>query len=185
MDFADLKPYFHGTVSLTGAPFMRALFMDFPNDATAKTLGDEYMFGPALLVAPVTEQGVTSRRVYLPAGTDWYDLWTDKRHTGGQWIDAAAPIDRIPVFVRAGSILPIGEQVQSTAREQGLAKVRVYPGRDARFTLYDDDGTTNAWRTGGGRSATLVWDDARGRLSVEGRLPTGQALDALIMVIGR
>ena len=89
------------------------------------------------------------------------------------------------MFVRAGSILPIGEQVQSTAREQGLAKVRVYPGRDARFTLYDDDGTTNAWRTGGGRSATLVWDDARGQLSVEGRLPTGQALDPLVMVIGR
>ncbi len=184
----ELLPYIYALgrqTSLTGAPFMRALFMDFPNDATAKTLGDEYMFGPALLVAPVTEQGVTSRRVYLPAGTDWYDLWTDKRHTGGQWIDAAAPIDRIPVFVRAGSILPIGEQVQSTAREQGLAKVRVYPGRDARFTLYDDDGTTNAWRTGGGRSATLVWDDARGQLSVEGRLPTGQALDPLVMVIGR
>ena len=183
-----LMPYLYALgkqTSQTGAPFMRALFMDFPADATAKTLGDEYMFGPAFLVAPVTEQGATSRRVYLPVGTDWYDWWTDKRYTGGQWIDAAAPIDRIPLFVRAGSIVPLGVQVPSTATAQGLESVRVYPGRDARFTLYDDDGTTTAWAKGGGRSATLSWDDAAGRLSASGRLPTGQALPPLVKVIGR
>lgn len=183
-----LMPYVYALgrrTSQTGAPFMRALFMDFPDDATAKSLGDEYMFGPAFLVAPVTEQGATSRRVWLPAGTDWYDWWTDKRFAGGQWIDAAAPIDRIPLFVRAGSIVPMGVQVPSTATAQSLERIRVYPGHDASFTLYDDDGTTNAWRKGGGRSAILRWDDAASRLTASGALPTGQALAPLVSVVGR
>ncbi|MCP6374026.1 family 31 glucosidase, partial [Klebsiella pneumoniae] len=75
----------------SGAPFMRALFMDFPNDPQVATMGDEYMFGPAFLVAPVTEQGQTSRPVYLPAGADWYDYWTNEKHRGGQTITVAAP----------------------------------------------------------------------------------------------
>ncbi len=169
----------------TGAPFMRALFMDFPDDAIAKTLGDEYMVGPAFLVAPVTEQGATERRVYLPAGTDWYDWWTDKRLSGSQWITAAAPIDHIPLFVRAGSIVPLGVQVPSTATAQPLDGIRVFPGHDARFTLYDDDGTTSAYKKGGGRSTTLIWDDASGRLSASGALPTGQALAPLVKIVGR
>ncbi|WP_419810063.1 TIM-barrel domain-containing protein [Sphingomonas sp.] len=169
----------------SGAPFMRALFMDFPDDATAKTLGDEYMLGPAFLVAPVTEQGATTRRVWLPAGTDWYDWWTDRRYSGGQWVIAAAPIEHIPLFVRAGSIVPLGAAVRSTATAQPLETIRVYPGRDTRFTLYDDDGMTNAYRTGGGRAATLMWDDASGRLTASGRLPTGQALAPLVRVVGR
>ena len=183
-----LMPYVYALgrrTSQTGAPFMRALFMDFPDDATAKSLGDEYMFGPAFLVAPVTEQGATSRRVWLPAGTEWYDWWTDKRLAGGQWIDAAAPIDRIPLFVRAGSIVPMGVQVPSTATAQALERIRVYPGHDASFTLYDDDGTTNAWRKGGGRSAILRWDDAAGRLTASGALPTDQALAPLVSVVAR
>jgi len=168
----------------TGAPFMRALFMDFPADAAAATIGDQYMLGSALLVAPVTEQGATSRRVYLPAGADWYDFWTNQKVTGGQWITAAAPINRIPVYVRAGSILPIGAQVPSTATRQALDGIRVYPGRDASFTLYDDDGITNVYRTGGA-SATLRWDERTGRLSASGRLPSGQDAGALVKVIGR
>lgn len=159
--------------------------MDFPGDAAVRTIGDEYMFGPALLVAPVTEQGATSRRVYLPAGSDWYDWWTNTRLAGGQTVNAAAPIDRIPVYVRAGSIVPIGAPVPSTATAQKLARIRVYPGRDARFTLYDDDGTSNAYKTGGGREATLSWDDRTGRLSASGRLPSGQEADALVEVVGR
>lgn len=183
-----LMPYLYALgrqTSQTGAPFMRALFMDFPNDPAVKDLGDEYMFGPAFLVAPVTEQGQTSRRVYLPGGTDWYDWWTDKRYTGGQWIEAAAPIDHIPLFVRAGSIVPMGVQVPSTATAQNLESIRVYPGRDASFTLYDDDGTTNAWRKTGGRSATLHWNDATRQLTANGRLPTGQTLAPLVKIIGR
>lgn len=168
-----LIPYIYAIghrTSETGTPFMRALFMDFPQDPAVANIGDEYMFGPAFLVAPVTEQGATSRRVYLPAGSDWYDWWTNQRLTGGQWIIAEAPIDRLPLYVRAGSIVPMGEQVPSTATHQPLKEIRVYPGADARFTLFDDDGVT----TRAGRAATLIWDDKARRISASGPLPTGQ-----------
>lgn len=131
----------------------------------------------------MTDQGATSRKVYLPAGADWYDWWTNAKMAGGQWIDAAAPIDRIPVFVRAGSIVPIGVQVPSTATRQPLEKVRVYPGRDATFTLYDDDGVSNDYRNRGGRSAVLRWDEASQRLTASGALPTGQPLADLVEVV--
>ena len=88
----------------------------FPSDPNVADLGDEYMFGPDLLVAPVTEQGATTKRVYLPAGADWYNYWTNERLHGGQWIEASAPIDTIPLFVRAGSILPLGAPVENTSQ---------------------------------------------------------------------
>lgn len=166
----------------TGAPFMRALFMDFPNDPNVPNIGDEYMLGQAFLVAPVTEQGATSRQVYLPAGSDWYDWWTNEKLAGGRTVTASAPIDRIPLYVRAGSIVPMGVQVPNTATRQMLEAIRVYPGRDATFALYDDDGTTNAYRKGAG-AVTLRWDDAAGKLTVSGKLPTGQALDGLVKVV--
>lgn len=167
----------------TGAPFMRALFMDFPDDPNVMTIGDQYMFGPAFLVAPVTEQGRTSRKVYLPAGSDWYDYWTNRRYTGGQTIDAAAPIERIPLFVRAGSIVPVGAPVRSTAQKQPLQAIRVYPGRDARFTLYDDDGVTNGYRRGSGVKAELVWNEGAGTLSSRSKLPSGQDAGKLVQVV--
>ena len=100
----------------TGAPYMRALFMDFPNDPKAADIPDEYMYGPAFLVAPVTEQGATQRTVYLPAGCDWYNYWTNERLHGGQTITVDAPIDTLPLFVRAGSIVPLGSEVLSASR---------------------------------------------------------------------
>ena len=182
----SLMPYLyamgHGTYE-TGAPFMRALFMDFPGDQTAATLNDEYMFGPAFLVAPITEQGATSRKVYLPAGSDWYDWWTNRKIAGGQWIEAAAPIDRMPLFVRAGSIVPLGAPIPNTATKQALSEIRVFPGRNASFTLYDDDGVTNAYKKDGGKSATLHWDEASKKLTASGALPTGQAPGPLVKVI--
>jgi len=182
----ELMPYLyamgHGTYE-TGAPFMRALFMDFPNDPNVVDLNDEYMFGPAFLVAPVTEQGATSRKVYLPAGSDWYDWWTNRKIAGGQWIDAAAPIDRIPLFVRAGSIVPLGAPIQNTSTKQALSEIRVFPGGNASFTLYDDDGVTNAYKKGGGKSATLRWDEAAKKLTASGALPTGQAPAPLVKVV--
>jgi alpha-D-xyloside xylohydrolase len=149
----------------TGAPFMRPLFMDFPQDPNVANLGDEYMFGPALLVAPVTVQGMQDRAVYLPAGSDWYNFWSSEKLKGGQTVRVSAPIDVIPVFVRAGSILPIGAPILSTAASQPLQEIRVYRGRDTQFELFDDDGVSYAYETGGGTSTRLTWDDGRRSLS--------------------
>jgi len=167
----QLMPYIYSLGYKTyssGAPYMRALFMDFPDDAKVADLRDEYMFGPAFLVAPVTEQGATSRAVYLPAGADWYNYWTNERVRGGQTINVDAPIDTLPLFVRAGSIVPLGEPVENTGQEQKIARVRVYPGADGEFTLYDDDGKTYAYEKGESRVTHLRWDDAAQKLSHEG-----------------
>jgi alpha-glucosidase (family GH31 glycosyl hydrolase) len=126
------------------------------------------MFGPALLVAPVTDQGVTSREVYLPAGTDWYNFWTNERLKGGQTIRADAPIDRIPLFVRAGSILPMGSVVESTNEVQTIAKLKVYPGADGSFDYYRDDGRTYAYETGKFEVSHLVYTDATGKVTHTG-----------------
>jgi alpha-D-xyloside xylohydrolase len=183
-----LIPYLYSlgrTTYETGAPFMRALFMDFPNDPKVADLGDEYMFGPAFLVAPVTEQGIEHRQVYLPAGSDWYDYWTGEKLAGGQTIEAKAPIDVIPLYVRAGSIIPYGAQVPNTMTPQKLVEVRVYPGRDADFRLYDDDGETNAYEHGAGRIAHLHWDDKAGRLTATGDKELAAGALAAVKVVGR
>src|SRR6185437_3275737 len=152
----------------SGAPFMRALWMDFPGDPRVADIGNEYMFGPDFLVAPVTSQGQTRKPVYLPAGADWYDYWTNTRLPGGRTVTVDAPIDRIPVFVRAGSILPVGAVVPSTATAQAIERIRVYPGGDADFDLYDDDGVSYAYEHGGGRLTHLHWDDAARQLTASG-----------------
>jgi alpha-D-xyloside xylohydrolase len=167
----------------TGAPFMRALFMDFPDDPRVLGIGDEYMFGPALLVAPVTEQGVESREVYLPAGSDWYNYWTNEKLAGGRTIRVAAPIDTIPVFVRAGSIVPLGTAIQNTSAPQALAEIRVYPGRDAELTLYDDDGVSYEYEKGAGRSTRLEWDEKTKALKASGDKTTAASVKNLVKVI--
>jgi alpha-D-xyloside xylohydrolase len=181
-----LMPYLysmgHSTYE-TGAPFMRGMFMDFPNDPKVANLGDQYMFGPAFLVAPVTEQGVDSRDVYLPAGADWFNYWTGEKVAGGQTVKVAAPIDTIPLFVRAGSIIPMGAPIQSTATPQAINVVKVYPGRDADFVLYDDDGVTNAYEKGAGKTVKLHWDDKAGKLTATGdKALAAQALAAVQIV---
>ena len=167
----QLMPYIYSLgykTYQTGAPSMRALFMDFPNDPKVADLRDEYMFGPAFLVAPVPEQGATSRTVYLPAGADWYNYWTNERVRGGQAIQVAAPIDTLPLFVRAGSIVPLGEAVESTSQAQKIAKLRVYPGADADFVLYQDDGNSYAYEKGDTRITHLHWSEATQKLTHEG-----------------
>ena len=190
----QLMPYIYSLAyytNQTGAPYMRALFMDFPDDPKVADLGDEYMFGPAFLVAPVTEQGATSRMVYLPAGTagtggtDWYNYWTNERVHGGQTIQVDAPIDTLPLFVRAGSIVPLGEPIESTSQTQKIAKVRVYPGADGDFTLYQDDGTTYAYEKGDSRITHLHWNDAAGKLSHEGAQAWTAADAQMVEIVGR
>jgi alpha-D-xyloside xylohydrolase len=169
----------------TGAPIMRALPLDFPDDPNVADLRDEYMFGPAFLVAPVTEQGATSRKVYLPAGSDWYNYWTSERVKGGQTISVPAPIETIPLFVRAGSIIPFGSQVESTHDKQTITKVRVSPGADVGFTLFSDDGTTYAYEKGAGSLTHLHWSDAKKQLTHEGAAVWNDADESIVEVIGR
>jgi alpha-glucosidase (family GH31 glycosyl hydrolase) len=163
---------------------MRALPLDFPNDPKVADLRDEYMFGPAFLVAPVTEQGATSRDVYLPAGSDWYNYWTQERVKGGQTITVQAPIDTIPLFVKAGSIIPLGAPVESTHETQAIAKIQVYPGADGSFTLFSDDGTTYAYENGAGSITRLHWDDEKQRLNREGNAAPSIGDNAPIEVVG-
>ena len=184
----QLMPYIYSlgyNTYQTGAPYMRALFMDFPNDPKVTDMRDEYMFGPAFLVAPVTEQGQTSRAVYLPAGAAWYNYWTNERLHGGQTIQVNAPIDTLPLFVRAGSIVPLGEPVENTSEVQKIAKVRVYPGADAKFTLYQDDGNTYAYEKGESSITSLQWNDATHTLSHEGAAAWTEPDSAILEVIGR
>jgi alpha-D-xyloside xylohydrolase len=167
----QLMPYIYAQAHKTeetGAPFMRALFMDFPSDPLVLTVNDEYMFGPAFLVAPVTWQNTTSRTVYLPAGTDWYDYWTNQRYTGGQTITATAPIDTLPLYVRAGSILPLGSEVENTTQPQTITELRIYPGADGDATIYSDDGHTYDYESGHCQLATLHYDDKTKNFQVTG-----------------
>ncbi|MEO8737885.1 MAG: TIM-barrel domain-containing protein [Edaphobacter sp.] len=184
----ELMPYIYSLgykTHETGAPFMRGLFMDFPGDDKVANIGDEYMFGPAFLVAPVTEQGATSRSVYLPAGTDWYNFWTNERLHGGQTVTVAAPIDTLPLFVRAGSILPLGEPVESTNEKQKIAKLRVYPGADGDFQLYSDDGTTYDYEKGADEITHLRWSDANGKLSSTGAKAWTKPDSQIVEVVGK
>ena len=188
----QLMPYLYSlghAANRTGAPFMRGLFMDFGADPRTANIGDEYMFGPALLVAPVTEQGMTSRDVYLPAGpegaekTVWYNFWTDEKLHGGQTVTVSAPIDTIPLFVRAGSILPLGTAVESTNDKQTIASLRIYPGADGDFDLYRDDGKTYAYESGSFELSHLHWSDAARKLTHTGA-PVGFSAAETIEIVG-
>ena len=183
-----LIPYIYSSAKTTydtGAPFMRPLWMDFPNDQNVANLGTEYMFGPNFLVAPVTEQAQTTKDVYLPAG-DWYNYWTNEKLAGGRWVKVAAPVEQIPVFVKAGSILPIGSDIQSTATKQTIAAIKVYPGKDGDFALYDDDGQSYDYEKGKGTTTKLHWDDAKQALSVTGGTAAfAKAAPGLVQVAGK
>ncbi len=185
----QLIPYIYSQAKATydsGAPFMRPLWMDFPHDANVANIGTEYMFGPAFLVAPVTEQGQTEKDVYLPAGSDWYNFWTNEKLAGGRWVKVAAPIEQIPVFVKAGSIVPLGADIQSTATKQAIAAIRVYPGQDADFALYDDDGVSYDYEKGKSSLTRLHWNNASGSLSASGEdKALAKNAPALLKVIGK
>jgi alpha-glucosidase (family GH31 glycosyl hydrolase) len=142
------------------------------------------MFGPAFLVAPVTDQGATSRQVYLPAGADWYNYWTSERLKGGQTITVAAAIDTLPLFVRAGSIVPFGSAVENTHQAQSVASVKIYAGADGDFTLFSDDGTTYAYEKGAGSVTRLHWDNAARKLSHAGADAWTGPDSAVVQIVG-
>lgn len=154
----------------TGLPMMRALWLHYPGDAEALKRGDEYLWGPDFLVAPVLEKGAGSRRVYLPAGA-WHDWWTNERLSGGRWVERPVDLATLPLFVRAGAIVPLDPIRQYTAQSVSEpTTIRVFPGADGSFTLYDDDGQSLDYREATDPRAVWIrfrWDDAKRTLTLE------------------
>jgi alpha-D-xyloside xylohydrolase len=148
---------------------MRPLVMDFRNDARAQNVGDQFMFGPAFLVNPVTEPAAASRQLYLPAAK-WYDFWTGSVIEGGRTIGGIAPLDRLPLYVRAGSILPLGpEEEWSTEKAADPIELRIYPGANGDFTLYEDENDNYDYEKGVYATIPLHWDDAARTLTIGDR----------------
>ena len=180
-----LLPYLYSTawsVSTNGDTYMRALFMDFPQDKKVYDMADEYMFGRALLVAPVTEpmyvdkdksvnlERVKTKPVYLPAGCSWFDFWTGEQFSGQQTINREVPIDIMPLYVRAGSILPIGPKVQyATETKWSTLEIRIYPGADGEFLLYEDENDNYNYEKGAYSTIAFKWDDTRKTLIIGDR----------------
>jgi alpha-D-xyloside xylohydrolase len=168
-----LFPYIYslaGAVTQDGSTMMRPLVMDFRDDAKARELTDEYMFGPAFLVSPVTEYKARSRSVYLPGGTDWYDLWTGTRLAGGQSITAEAPFDSLPLYMRAGSIVPVGPEQQYIGEKPNApVTLYVYAGANGRFSLYEDDGRTYGYERGEFARIPISWNEATRTLTIGAR----------------
>ena len=167
-----LLPYIYSTawrVTQEGYTMMRPLVMDYRSDPIAREIGDQFLFGPSLLISPVTDPGVDSRRLYLPAGT-WYDFWTGVPEKGGRFHTAAAPLETIPVYTPAGSIVPLGPPVQYAAEKPSdPIELHVYQGADGDFTLYEDDGTTYAYQKGEHATIPLHWNDAHRKLTIGAR----------------
>ena len=164
-----LMPYIYSLAWMTthdGYTPMRPLAMDYRDDVKAQNTGDEFMYGPAFLVAPVTEQGAAERRVYLP-GEKWFDFWSGKRLSGGSTFDAPAPLDRMPVYIRAGSIVPFGADEQYAAERSGAPiELRIYPGANGAFTLYDDEGDNYDYEKGAYATVPITWNDAAQTLTI-------------------
>lgn len=188
-----LLPYIYATswdVTAHQSTMTRALVMDFAADRNALDLNNEYMFGKSLLVCPVTEpmyvdstgSGKDVRRfatfttvksvpVYLPSGGAWYDFWSGARYAGGVTVQKAAPIDIIPLYVKAGSVIPIGPRVQyAEEKTWDRLEVRVYPGADGQFTLYEDEKDNYNYETGAYATIPFSWNEAAQTLTIGDRI---------------
>ena len=154
----------------TGLPLMRALWLHYPDDAEAVKLGDEYLWGRDLLIAPVVEKDAKSRRVYLPAGT-WFDWWTGEKLEGRRWVERPVDLATMPIYVRAWAIVPLDPVRQYTSQPVSEpTTLRVYPGASGTFTLYDDDGQSLGYRDGSDSKTIWIrfrWDDAARKLAIE------------------
>jgi alpha-D-xyloside xylohydrolase len=173
-----LLPYIYslaGAVTHEAGTIMRPLAMDFGSDLRAREIADQYLFGPALLVSPVTTYKARYRAVYLPKAAGWYDFWSGAFVAGGQEIDAPAPYDAMPLHVRAGSIIPFGPEKQHTGeRPADPVTLFIYAGADSAFALYEDDGLTYAYEKGAFARIPLRWHDATRTLTIgkrEGAFP--------------
>jgi alpha-D-xyloside xylohydrolase len=201
-----LLPYIYslaGMETQQDYTMMRALAFDFRRDPQVYNISDQFMLGPALMVCPVTEPMYyeagskeiigkpRQRQVYLPAGCDWYDFWTCRRYAGGQVITAEASLDIIPLFVCAGSILPLGPAIQYAGEQaEEPLELWVYPGAEGRFALYEDEGDGYAYEKGEFAWTPITWDEARRTLTVGPReghyagMPAIQKIKAILATSG-
>lgn len=168
-----LMPYLYsmaGWVWLYDYTMLRGLAMDFASDADVLSIGDQWMFGPALMACPVSTYKARSREVYLPRQCGWYDLYTGNHDSGGQRVTVQAPYGRIPVFVPEGAILPLGPELQwSDEKVPELITLYVYAGADGHFTLYEDDGTSYDYEKGAYSTIRFDYDDSERRLTIGNR----------------
>ena len=166
-------PYIYSLAGMThfdDYTIMRPMVMDFTADTYSRDIKDQYMFGPALLVAPVCEYGARSRSVYLPEGEQWYDFYTGAAVAAGKNVTVDAPYERMPLFVRGGSIVPFGGDIQSTAEEsKEPLTLYVYAGRDGSFSLYEDEGTNYNYEKGLCSHIQLSYDDSKSVLTISDR----------------
>jgi alpha-glucosidase (family GH31 glycosyl hydrolase) len=172
-----MLPYLYSAVhecANTGMPVMRALWLYFPDDPKAVSCENEYLWGKSVLVAPVVEKGATARQVYLPRG-GWYDFWTGERLEGGREISRSVDLEITPLYVRAGSIVPLGPVKQFTGEQvDEPLSLSIYPGADASFLLYEDDGRSFAYRKGEWMGIQMTWNDSAKKLSL--RLADGSRM---------
>lgn len=201
LDYDNLRyrllPYIYslaGRVTQQNYTMMRSLAFDFAADPGIKNVQDQYMFGPAFLVNPVTEQlysgdaitGKHTRSVYLPAGTGWFDFWNGRQYNGGQRIEADAPIETMPLYVRAGSIVPMGPVMEyATEKPADTLELRIYPGANGKFSVYEDENDDYGYEKGKFAMFDFSWNDKANTLSVsgtKGRFP-GQLHQRVIRVV--
>lgn len=165
-----LMPYIYsqaGDMYHKDGTLMRALVMDFPQDPAVRNIGDQYMFGPAFLVAPVYEYKSHLRELYLPAGSRWYDFFTGQAYEGGQKISTVTPLNRMPLFVKAGSIVPTGPDIQYSDQVLNAPlTLFVYTGADGAFELYEDDGRSYAYESGAWSRIPMNYNEAERTLTI-------------------
>jgi alpha-glucosidase/alpha-D-xyloside xylohydrolase len=157
----------------TGMPLMRAMWLHYPGDATARRIGNQFLWGRDLLIAPVHTKGASSRDVYLPTG-EWYDWWTNARVTGGRTIARDVDLGTMPIYARAGAIIPFDPIRQYTSQPvTEPTTIRIYRGADGQFTLYEDDGLSQAYLQGRGSWTRMTWNDRTRQLTIEPAPPKG------------
>jgi alpha-glucosidase/alpha-D-xyloside xylohydrolase len=157
----------------SGLPLMRAMWLHYPDDVRAKGMGTQFLWGRDLLVAPVFTKGAASRDVYLPAG-EWYDWWTNERSSGGRTVTRDVDLATMPIYVRAGAIVPVDPVRQYTGEPiTEPTTLRVYRGADGQFTIYDDDGISQEYLNGRGSWIRMAWSDRSRELVLEPGAPRG------------
>jgi alpha-D-xyloside xylohydrolase len=168
-----LMPYIYslaGSTYLNNYTIMRGLVMDFGQDPEVKSIADQFMFGPSFLVSPVYQFKARTRALYLPAGSSWYDFETFKKYDGGQRVTVNAPLEALPLFVKSGSIIPVGPEVQyAEEKTDNTISLYVFPGENGSFTIYEDENTNYNYEKGEYATIDLKYDDAAHTLTIGDR----------------